>query len=147
VFLDERSIPAGARWDQAIPAAQRASRATVILISSHAGAAWYLGDEVVTAITLHREAPDRHLIVPVRLEPGVPLPYGLSHVQALDAAVLGSLGGVAAALREVVARLRGQAAAPVGDVTPGAAPAPPLVPQGDGCDHRRLHDQRAPWTR
>jgi hypothetical protein len=34
-FLDERSLPPGAHWDQEIPAAQRASQATVVLISSH----------------------------------------------------------------------------------------------------------------
>jgi hypothetical protein len=133
VFLDERSLLPGARWDQEIPAAQRASRVTVVLISSHADAAWYLGAELVAAIALHRAAPDAHGLVPVVLEPGAALPYGLSHVQAIDAAAEGGLAGVAAHLREVVARLRGQA-------------APPAVPEvgsagAAGCDHVRLHER------
>ena len=98
------------RWR--IPAALRASRATVVLISSHADTAWYLRDEIVAAIALHRAAPAAHGLVPVLLEPGAALPYGLSHVQAIDAAAEGGLAGVAARLREVVASLRGQVATP-----------------------------------
>lgn len=132
VFLDERSLPPGARWDQETPAAQQASRATVVLISSHADAAWYLGAEIVTAIALHRAAPSAHALVPVILEPGAALPYGLSHVQALDAAAEGGLAGVAARLRLIVAALRGQAA---------PLPAAPDVARAGagGCDHVRLH--------
>jgi hypothetical protein len=136
VFLDERSLPPGARWDQEIPAAQRASRATVVLISRHADAAWYLRDEIVTAIELHRAAPAAHGLVPLLLEPGAALPYGLSHVQAIAVAE-GGLAGVAARLRKVVARLRGQAAASV----------PELASGGDGgCDHVRLHDRLSRLT-
>lgn len=134
VFLDERSLPPGAHWDQEIPAAQRASRATVVLISSHADTAWYLRDEIVTAIALHRAAPAAHGLVPVLIEPGAALPYGLSNVQAIDAAAAGGLAGVAARLREVVAGLRGQAVVP---------PATPEVGGGGAgrCDHVRLHER------
>lgn len=134
VFLDERSLLPGARWDQEIPAAQRASRGTVVLISSHADAAWYLRDEIVTAIELHRAAPAAHGLVPVLLEPGAALPYGLSHVQAIDAAAEGGLAGVAARLRLVVAALRGQ-------VVP--LPATSEVARADAgrCDHMHLHDR------
>jgi hypothetical protein len=156
VFLDERSILPGVRWDQEIPAAQRASRATVILVSSHADAAWYLSDEVVTAIALHRAAPDAHLIIPVRLDPDAPLPYGLSHVQALDAGAVGGLAGVAARLREI---LREEPWAPQ-DVKPGGGPAasqteaprqtapppPAQAPSVGRCDHRRLHARMTKLT-
>jgi hypothetical protein len=131
VFLDERSLQPGDRWDHQIPAAQRASRATAILISSHADQAWYLGDEIVTAIALHRAVPEAHLLVPVMLEPGAVVPYGLSPIQAIDAVTEGGLAGVAARLREVVARMRGYAA---------PAPVVPVVAVG-GCDHVRLHDR------
>lgn len=136
VFLDERSLRPGDRWDQQIPAAQKASRATVILISSHADAAWYLGDEIVTAIALHRAAPAAHMLVPVLLEPGAPVPYGLSHVQAIDAVAERGLAGVAARLREVVARIRGY-------VEP--LPVVPAVSSG-GCDHVHLHDRLTKLT-
>lgn len=133
VFLDERSLAPGARWDQEIPAAQRASRATVVLISSHADAAWYLGAEIVTAIALHRAAPGAHSLLPVLLEPGAVLPYGLSHVQAIDTAAEGLIG-VAVRLREVVAGLRGHAAVP---------PAAPEVANAGAVrsDHVRLHER------
>lgn len=138
-FLDERSLPPGAHWDREIPAAQQASRATVILISSHADTAWYLRDEIVTAIALHRTAPAAHGLLPVLLEPGAALPYGLSHVQAIDAAAEGGLAGVAARLREVVARLRGQ-----------GVPSPAVAEVGrggaGGCDHVRLHERLSRLT-
>ncbi|HEX3480706.1 MAG TPA: toll/interleukin-1 receptor domain-containing protein [Kofleriaceae bacterium] len=148
VFLDERSLPPGAHWDQAIPAAQRASRATVVLISSHADTAWYLRDEIVTAIALHRAEPAAHGLVPVLLEPGAALPYGLSHVQALDAAAEGGLAGVAARLREVVAGLRVREV--VTELRGPAAP-PPAVSEVSGagavrCDHVRLHERLSRLT-
>lgn len=136
VFLDERSLQPGDRWDQQIPAAQRASRATVILISPHADAAWYLGDEIVTAIALHRAAPAAHVLVPVVLEPGAPVPYGLSHVQAIDTVAERGLAGVAARLREVVARIRGHAE---------PLPVMPAVSSG-GCDHVHLHHRLTKLT-
>lgn len=134
VFLDERSLPPGARWDQEIPVAQRASRATVVLISSHADAAWYLGAEIVTAIALHRAASIVHGLLLVLLEPGAALPYGLSHLEAIDAAAEGSLAGVAARLRLVVAALRGQ-------MMP--LPVAPEINRAaaDRCDHVRLHER------
>lgn len=139
VFLDERSLQAGDRWDQQIAAAQRVSQATVILISSYADTAWYLGAEIVTAIALHRAAPAAHGLVPVLLEPGAAMPYGLSHVQAIDAAAAGGLAGVAARLREIAARMRGQVA---------RLPAIPVVASGGagGCDHVHLHDRLSRLT-
>src|SRR4029077_8402198 len=44
VFLAERSMSPGDRWDRQIAAAQRASRATAILIAQDADDSWYLGD-------------------------------------------------------------------------------------------------------
>lgn len=139
VFLDERSLHPGDRWDHEIPAAQRASRATVILISSYSDAVWYLGDEVVTAIALHRASPEAHLLLPVLLEPGIALPSSLSHLQAVEAAAMGGLVNVAAWLREHVATVRGQA------MPSPIVPFPVVSRQvsGDGarCDHFRVHDR------
>lgn len=103
VFLAVRSMSPGDRWDREIAAAQRASRATAILIALDADDSWYLGDEIVTAIALHRAAPDAHRIIPVLLAPGISLPYGLSQVQSLDASS-DALASVAVRLRELVAR-------------------------------------------
>jgi len=91
----------------------------------------------VTAIALHRAAPAAHLLVPVLLEPGASVPYGLGHVQAIDAVAEGSLAGVAARLREVVANVRGQA-------TP--LPIVPVAHGASGCDHVRLHERLTKLT-
>lgn len=131
VFLAERSIPPGDRWDREIAAAQRASRATAVLIAQDADDSWYLGDEIVTAIALHRAAPDAHRIIPVLLAQGVSVPYGLSHVQVLDAS--------GDTLPSVAHRLRAIVASPTSASTSHATPVAPTPAAGGGCDHRRLH--------
>lgn len=135
VFLAERSIPPGDRWDREIAAAQRASRATAVLIAQDADDSWYLGDEIVTAIALHRAAPDTHRIIPVLLAQGVSVPYGLSHVQVLDAS--------GDALPSVAHRLRAIVTSPTGASTshpkPEPQPVSPTPAAGGDCDHRRLH--------
>lgn len=135
VFMDERSLGPG-RWDQQLVIAQRASRATVILISHEVGQDWYHADEIVRAIDLHRASPEAHLLVPVLLEPGAPLPYGLKHVQAIDAAAQGGLPGVAARLRELVTWIRGH------DLPLPVVP----VASACSCDHVRLHDRLSQLT-
>jgi hypothetical protein len=136
VFLAERSLSPGDRWDRQIAAAQRASRATAILIAQDADDSWYLADEIITAIALHRAAPDAHLIIPVLLVPGISLPYGLSHVQALDAST-DALASVAVRLRELVARALVVSA----DALAGVAVRlrEPVARPGGDCDHRRLY--------
>jgi hypothetical protein len=140
MFLAERSIPPGDRWDREIAAAQRASRATAILITQDADDSWYLGDEIVTAIALHRAAPDTHRIIPVLLAQGVSVPYGLSHVQVLDASG-DTLPSVAHRLRAIVASpIRASTSHPTPKLPtlelPTVAPTPAA---GGDCDHRRLH--------
>lgn len=135
VFLAERSIPPGDRWDREIAAAQRASRATAILIAQDADDSWYLGDEIVTAIALHRADPDAHRIIPVLLAQGISVPYGLSHVQVLDASG-DTLPSVALRLRAIVAS---PARAATSQLTPELTPVSPTPAAGGDCDHRRLH--------
>jgi len=106
VFLAERSLQRSETWDREILAAQRVSRATVLMISPQCDAAWYLSDEVINAIVLHRASPDAHRIVPVLLGPGATVPYSISRLPAIDAAPSGGLDGVAARLRGEVAEMR-----------------------------------------
>lgn len=135
VFLAERSLGPG-RWDQQIPLAQRASRATVILIAHPVDEAWYVADEIVRAIGLHRASPEDHLLVPVLLEPDAPLPYGLEHVQAIDAAAHGGLLGVAARLRDLMTWIRRN------DLPLPVVPAMSAC----GCDHVVLHERLSQLT-
>ena len=66
-FLDTKSLLPGDDWTKKIPHAQRSARATVALISERAGDAFYLGDELHTAIAWYRKEPDRHRLIPVLL--------------------------------------------------------------------------------
>jgi len=135
VFLDERSLQPSERRGRATPAA----RATVILVSARSDAAWYLGDEFVTALALHRATPGAHRLIPVLLEPGLVLPYSLTHVPAIDATAAGGLAGVAAQLRSEVAAIRAQ--------PPPAPTEPALMRSGNGRhDHFRLHDRLGQLT-
>jgi hypothetical protein len=136
-FLDERSLLPGDPWHQQVPAAQRASRATVILISRRTDPAWFLGRELVTALALHRAAPTGHSLIPVLLDPEATIPFGLRHVQAIEALAEGTFEGVAARLRDIAMRLRGQAA---------PLPSSQAVLVGGSCDHVALHDRLSRLT-
>jgi hypothetical protein len=135
VFLASRSLSPGDRLEEAVTTAQRSSRATVLLISPHADAAWYLGDEIVTAIALHHAAPKAHRLVPVLLEAGLALPSSLSHVEPIVAPAVGDLRGVAARLRDLVAALPR-------DTAPWTAePSGRRSDRRGCCDHVWLYDR------
>ena len=152
VFLDERSLRPGDRRDKQIPAAQRTARATAILLSSVTDPDWYRGHQIATAVELNRAAPPAHLLVLVLLDPKVPVPSGLGHLQAINVAAEGGLAGIAARLREVVARAPGQSApAPAAPVARSGGAQSAAAGDGggggagrggpDGCDHVRLHER------
>ena len=136
VFLACRSLSPSDRWEQAVAAAQRNSRTAVLLVSPQADASWYLGDECITAITLHRAAPDVHRILLVLLAAGVPLPRCLGDIKSIIAPAAGDLAGVAAQLRELLAALP-RAAAPWG--------TPSLDHRANG-EHVRLYDRLGQLT-
>src|SRR5215813_7768699 len=64
VFLDVRTLKLGDDWDVAIPAAQRASKITVVLASRHSQTAYYQREEIAAAISLARQDGQRHRVVP-----------------------------------------------------------------------------------
>jgi len=139
VFLDARSILPGERWDRVIPQAQREARATVVLVSRASDDAFYLGDEVATAIARSREAPKAHAVIPVFLD-GMPadafaIPYGLRVINGLDVPKLGGLDALARRLRDQVQKWRSAAAAE----PPPATPAPAPSPVDARCEPAALH--------
>ncbi|WP_179137710.1 toll/interleukin-1 receptor domain-containing protein [Candidatus Entotheonella palauensis] len=95
VFFDRQQIQPGDPWPPRLSEALAASRAVVVLISSHTRAAFYEQEEIARAIQLARQQPDRHTMIPVLLEslPEGPegLPYGMNILQALDATWPGGL--------------------------------------------------------
>ena len=110
VFLDACDLAPGDQWDVKLARSQQEALATVALISADTEAAYYLRDEIASAIAFQRHDPDTHRLIPVFLD-GVPadpkqIPYGLRGRHALDASKLG-LPGVAAELRKVAAQLTG----------------------------------------
>lgn len=118
VFLDACDLVAGDEWDVELPRRQRQARATVALLSASTEAAYYLQEEIASAIAYQRDEPDTHRLIPVYLD-GVPkdpaqIPYGMRVRHALDAARLG-MAGVAAELKKMAAALT-------------LAPAPSLPP-------------------
>lgn len=139
-FLDARSIGPGERWDLVIPRAQRASRATVVLVPRVFDKAFYLGDEVASAIDWHRKSPEAHAVIPAYLD-GMPtdtfaIPYGLRVLNALDAVALGGLDAVADRLREVVSAWRELPS--VKHAPPAPAPAAPDPRCAPEALHQRL---------
>jgi TIR domain len=111
VFLDRRCLLPGDDWDQALRAAQVASRITVVLISTRTEEAYYEREEVAAALDLARRDPQAHRVVPVYLDaPDVAagaVPYGLRLKQGLDASAPGGLGRVAEQLLATLEHLRG----------------------------------------
>ena len=82
--------------------ALEASRAIVVLVSTHTDDAFYQQEEIVRAIQLARDKPSAHTVIPVILEKlpqgAVSMPYGMSSLQAQDATRSGGLKRVAAEL-------------------------------------------------
>lgn len=138
VFLTCRSLSTHERREQTVSAAQRSSSATVLLIWPRTELTWYLSDEIVTAIALHRTAPDAHQLLAVRFGAGAALPRCFREVETF-AAPAGDLAGVAERLRELVAAL-----SPSAD-----APRTLLLPALDrraGCDPFRIHERLCQLT-
>lgn len=138
-FLDARSIDPGERWDRVIPRAQRESLATIVLVTSRYDEAYYLGDEIASAIARAREAPDAHRVIPALLD-GMPsdafgLPYGLRVVNGLDVPKLGGIQGLAARLHDLVVKWRGTASG-----TPPTPASPPTTPS-PRCAPMELHER------
>jgi hypothetical protein len=94
VFLDSRSLLPGDDWDLVLPAAQRRSRMTVVLVGGDADRAFYLRSEIAAAINMARVDGQRHRVVPVYLEGGVGRggadPYGLNLKHGIE---MGDGGG------------------------------------------------------
>lgn len=87
-FLDRVNVAPGDEWELAIPHAQQHSAGTLVFVSRHYNNAWYLRDEVHTAIRAHRAG--EHRVIPILLDgPVDPMPYGLTILQALDLRALG----------------------------------------------------------
>jgi len=111
VFLDACDLAAGDDWATELPRRQRRSRATVALLSASTETAYYLKEEIASAIAYQRQDPGTHRLIPVYVD-GLPqdpvrIPYGLRQLHALDAKRSGGMEGVAVELRKMADTLAG----------------------------------------
>jgi len=113
VFLDSETLLPGDDWDRELAAAQRQSLVTVVLLSSRSGSAYYQREEIAAAISMARENNRSHRVVPVYLEEGsiAEVPYGLRVKHPLTYLRHGGLEGIAAQLRNLLAKLQSDPAA------------------------------------
>lgn len=117
VYLPAACLIPGDPWDEAIPAAQRASRLTIVLVSPALRDDHFTAEQTTIAIERsRRQGP--HRLVPVYLR-GTTLPddvpFGLRRLTPLFAEPLGGMDGVAEVLT---------AALGLGDRRPLAPPSP-----------------------
>lgn len=80
VYFAKRTMRPGDDWDR-LGKIQRASLITVVLISGNTDAAYYLREEIQSAVQMARSNQDAHRVVPIYLEGRPPdpcdVPYGL----------------------------------------------------------------------
>lgn len=110
VFLDTECLLPGDRWMHRLPAAQRSSRITVLLVSAKSTPqAWYQNAEIVAAIGLARaEDAEHRRVIPVYLDgtpPPSDKPYGLEPLVDIDAPKAGGMQGVAKEIASLLDRL------------------------------------------
>ena len=102
VFLDQEAVRLGALWQPTVREALEASRAIVVLVSTHADDAFYQQEEILRAIERTCDKARAHTVIPVILEQlpqgALSMPYGLNGLQAQDATRSGGLKRVAAEL-------------------------------------------------
>ena len=113
VFLDSRCLRLGDDWDFELAKAQHNSFISVILVSTHTSAAYYLREEVAAAIALARQQPESHRVVPIYIdrESNAPeVPYGLRLKHGIALGEGSSLADVADKLLALHRSLRGSGA-------------------------------------
>jgi hypothetical protein len=123
VFLDAVDLQPGDTWDRLLPRYQRQSRATVALLSAAVETAYYLREEIASAIAYHRQDPAAHRLIPVYLD-GVPkdptgIPYGMRVLDHIDGAT--GLPAVADRLLQMASQLAETAPPELSPETPAPA--------------------------
>lgn len=101
-FLDKRSIAPGADWDEELREAQRNSLVTVLLLSSKSKSAYYLREEIANAITLSRDLTKSHYVVPVYLDKGLEVLYGLRIKHSIEISQVGGFHGIVEELHKLL---------------------------------------------
>jgi hypothetical protein len=108
VFLDSKSLRLGDSWDEAIAAAQQASKVTLVLISNQVDNAYYQREEVARAIDLARTRTSGHRVIPVLLDDSAmeQAPYGLRLRHGISWQQANGAKGVARAVLDALRELQ-----------------------------------------
>jgi ABC-type Na+ efflux pump permease subunit len=106
VFLASRSLLLGDDWDRELARAQQRSLITVVLVAARTDTAYYQREEVAAALDMARADGSRHRVVPVYLQNGHAVPYGLRLKHGLSLPDCGGLTGVSRRLIDLVGRLK-----------------------------------------
>jgi hypothetical protein len=83
VCLDKQALQPGDNWFTKLPEFLAASTMTAALYSDHTATAHYEQDELIQAIDQMRSG--EHRVVPIKLTPTAPTPYGLRPLQGIEA--------------------------------------------------------------
>ncbi|MGD0548473.1 MAG: diguanylate cyclase [Terracidiphilus sp.] len=102
-FLSSESLSPGDAWPVEIPAAQRNSLITVIIVSPATEPAYYQREEIAAAIEQSRLSEIQRRVIPVFLFPKYPkeVPYGLRQIHSIVG--ISSVKEIADKLRKAVA--------------------------------------------
>ena len=112
VWVDQLDIPKGARWDEAVEGALRASACLMVVLSPASVQSQNVLDEVAFALD------EKRPVLPILLQP-VAVPFRLKRLQYID-----FTGDYAAAFEQLAAALDVQAQALAHDAPARAAAAP-----------------------
>jgi sulfatase modifying factor 1 len=108
VFLDAKCLLLGDAWDEKLPAAQKRSLVTVVLISRHTDSSWFQREEIASAIQLARDRESQHRVIPVYLDGDIvpeDVPYGLRRLHGVTAGPTPDMKDVATALAQTLCTL------------------------------------------
>ena len=108
VFLDAKCVLLGDAWDEQVPAAQKQSLVTVVLISQHTESSWFQREEIASAIQLAKDRDSEHRVVPVYIDSDVPpkeVPYGLQRLHGVIAGMPSDMKEVATNLTQTLRTL------------------------------------------
>jgi hypothetical protein len=110
VFLDAKCLLPGDNWDTEIADAQQNSSITVVIISSTTTKAYYQREEVATAISMARDNPVKHRVVPLflgNMNTESTIPYGLRLKHSLTISKQFTINEAARTLENLVLKLNG----------------------------------------
>lgn len=109
-FLDDDNLLPGDSFDVVLPAAQRSSLISVVIVSPNSENAYYEREEIAAAIQMAREDPHTHRVVPLVIDAkklsSRQIPYGLTLKHRIDVPENGEMSGPSQRLLKTLAVMK-----------------------------------------